>query len=230
VSTVAHGLLLLLIISPWFRRYHLLSAEGSDLVGTGGGGGGGGERYIALPLLRAEARAPAPVVPPETTPPVPAPTVIPTEIPPPTPAPDSVPQPRPAAQSEAGGTGAGNTTGQGGGAGGGAGGGQGPGTGGGAGPGTGGSERGRPPALKGFPIPPLEGTPRPLRGKEMIVRCYVGLDGRVERFETDPPIDDSRFRQRLNEVVTGYKFTPARDSTGQIVRGVAVVTLTLSNH
>ena len=223
-SVLLHGLLVLLILSPWFRHYHLFSAEGSGLPGTGGGGGRGGEQYIALPALRPEA-APPPVVHVET-PVVPPPAVTPTEIPPPTPAPDSVVQPRP--QTSPGD--AGGAAGQGAGAGGGTGGGQGPGTGGGAGPGTGGAERGRPPVLKGFPIPPFDGTPRALRGKELAVRCYVGIDGRVERWESDPPVDDRGFRARLADVIAGYKFTPARDSIGRTVRGVAVVTLTLSTR
>ncbi len=228
VSVLLHALLILLIISPWFRHYHLFSAEGSDLPGSGGGGGRGGGQYIALPALRPEAEPPrvvhveAQVVPP--------PVVTPTEIPPPTPALDSVVHPSPqTSPSDAGGA-AGGAAGQGGGAGGGTGGGQGPGTGGGAGPGTGGSARGRPPALKGFPIPPMDGTPKALRGKELIVRCFVGIDGHVDRFETDPPIDDRGFRARLADVIAGYKFTPARDSTGRMVPGVAVVTLTLSTR
>lgn len=229
VSVLLHALLILLIISPWFRNYHLFSAEGSDLPGTGGGGGTSGAQYIALPALRPAA-TPPPAVHVET-PVVPPPVVTPTVIPPPTPAPDTIVQPQPqTSATDANGGAAGGAAGTGGGAGGGNGGGQGLGTGGGAGPGTGGGERGRPPGLKGFPIPPMDGTPKALRGKELLVRCYVNMDGKVDRFETDPPITDGGFRARLADVIAGYKFTPARDSTGRAVAGVAVVTLTLSTR
>jgi hypothetical protein len=84
--------------------------------------------------------------------------------------------------------------------------------------------------LKGFPIPPMDGTPKPLRGKELLVRLFVNMDGKVDRFETDPPVSDGGFRARLADVIAGYKFTPARDSIGRHVAGVAVVTLTLSTR
>ncbi|MBW8772896.1 MAG: hypothetical protein JF590_06375, partial [Gemmatimonadetes bacterium] len=118
----------------------------------------------------------------------------------------------------------------GGGAGGGNGGGQGPGTGGGVGPGTGGSERGRIPVLRSWGSPPMEGTPKALRGKELVITCYVGADGRLERYELAIPIDDGHFRDMLNDVITGFRFTPARDSLGRPVRGVAPVTITLGNR
>lgn len=231
VSSFLHGMLLFAILSPWLRKYHLFSADGSGLPGTGGGGGGEGAQYIALPALRP-APAPAPTVTPVETPVVQPPVTIPTEIPPPTPAPDSVPKQAPAqsAPSEAGSTGTGAGPGQGGGTGGGTGGGQGTGTGGGAGPGTGGSERGRPPELRNFPVPPTEGTPRALRGKELVIRCYVGVDGRVERFETDVEIPDRSFRAKIADVVAGFKFVPARDSLGRAVPGVTIVRMGLSNR
>lgn len=231
VSAALHLLLILAIFTPWLRRYHVLSAEGSALPGTGGGGGGNGAQYIALPALRPAAAPPAAPVPVVETPAVPPPTVVPTEIPPPTPAPDSVPTPpQPAAAQPAGGAAGGQGPGQGGGTGGGTGGGAGTGTGGGVGGGTGGSERGRPPELRGFPVPPTDGTPRELRGKELPVTCYVGLDGRVERFEFGIPIENRAFRARLSDVIQDFRFKPAKDSTGATVRGVALVTLILANR
>ena len=228
LSVLLHALLILLIISPWFRRYHLFSAEGSDLHGTGGGGGRGGEQYIALSALRTQA-AVAPVVHVET-PVVPPPVVTPTEIPPPTPAPDSVVQPQPqTSPSDAGGA-TGGATGQGGGAGGGNGGGQGPGTGGGAGPGTGGGLRGRPPEQRQFIVPPLEGTPKALRGDTITVRFYVNASGGVDRIETDPRLPSGNYASQFDELMHGFKFRPARDSIGVPVPGIAVVTVTLSTH
>ncbi|HVX90020.1 MAG TPA: hypothetical protein VG940_13880, partial [Gemmatimonadales bacterium] len=115
VSAALHLLLILAIFTPWLRRYHVLSAEGSALPGTGGGGGGNGAQYIALPALRPAAAPPAAPVPVVETPAVPPPTVVPTEIPPPTPAPDSVPTPpQPAAAQPAGGAAGGQGPGQGG--------------------------------------------------------------------------------------------------------------------
>lgn len=230
-SALLHGLLLLVIISPWFRRYHWLSAEGSDLVGTGGGGGGGGERYIALPALREQARQSAtPVVPPVETPAVPPPTVTPTEIPPPTPAPDSVPPQPVQPQTTTGVAGPGSVVGQGGGAGGGTGGGQGTGIGAGAGPGPGGSQRGTPPENRQMLFPPLEGTPRALRGKSLTVRFYVNTEGRVDRVETVPVIEDRKFAGEFDLLMKSFRFRPARDSLGGIVAGIALGVVTLSNH
>ncbi|MEO6067448.1 MAG: hypothetical protein ABJB33_02375 [Gemmatimonadota bacterium] len=219
-SAVLHVLLLFLILSPWLRRYHIFSADGSDLAGTGGGGGGA--RYISLPALRpppAAARAVA-----VETPVVNAPVTVPTELPPPTPAPDSVPKPQP--PSTAGGTGTATGPGQRGGAGGG----QGTGTGGGAGPGTGGGERGTPPTPRQMLFPPLDGTPKALRGKSVIVRFFVNVDGRVDRVETIPVIQDGKFGRELESLMKSFRFHPARDSLGAIVAGIAVGEVTLSNH
>lgn len=229
-SALFHAALIFLLISPAFRRYHLLGANGSDLPGTGGGGAGA--QYIALPALRAFApKPPAPQVEVrvQQTPPVTPPVVPPTVIPPPTPSVDTLPS-RPAAPpSDSAGGASGAAAGkQGGGTGGGTGGGQGPGTGGGAGPGTGGGERGRPPVLRNWPVPPMEGTPKPLRGVELVIRCFVGRDGRVDRFEFVPEVPSGAFRNKLADVIAGFKFTPARDSTGAVVPGIAPVTLTLS--
>lgn len=229
-SALFHALLLVVLLSPYFRRYHVFSATGSDLPGTGGGGGAG-EQYIALPALRSfAAKPPAPPVVHVETPTVTPPVTPPTVIPPPAPAVDTLPSHPVTPPGDSGGGAAGNGPGQGGGTGGGSGGGQGTGTGGGAGPGTGGSERGRPPEIRGFPVPPTEGTPKPLRGKELPIRCFVGSDGRLERYELGLEVTDGSFRQKLADVIAGFKFAPARDSTGAAVRGVTIVTFTLSNH
>jgi hypothetical protein len=182
-----------------------------------------------LAALRPEA-APPKVVQPET-PVVPPPVVTPSVIPPPTPAPDTIVQPQTqASNSDANGGSTGGAAGTGGGGGGGNGGGQGPGTGGGAGPGTGGSERGVPPQLKGFAIMPTEGVPKSLRGKDVALRCYVNAEGRVDRWDSDPVIADRGYRDKLDNVIAGYRFKPARDSIGLAVPGVALVTLTFPTH
>lgn len=229
-SVLFHALLLFVIFSPLFKRYHLFSATGSDLPGTGGGGGAG-EQYIALPALRAFAAKPPAVTEVHVVAPVvTAPVVVPTVIPPPTPKLDTTPPHAASPPSDSAGGAKGSGPGQGGGSGGGNGGGQGPGTGGGAGPGTGGGERGRPPELRGFPFQPTEGTPKALRGKELPIRCYVGADGKVDRYDFLIEVADAGFRRKLDDVISGYRFTPARDSTGAPVPGVALVTMLLSNH
>ncbi len=226
-----HGMLLFAILSPWLRKYYSLSDHPSDLPGLGGGGGSGGERYIALAALRPAARpAPAQAETPVVKPVVQPPAEIPKEIPPPLPEPDTIPKSIAATDATTGSDGATGTAGTGGGSGGGNGGGQGPGTGSGSGPGTGGSLRGRAPELRGFPIPPTDGTPKALRGKDLVLRCFVGVDGKVERYETIPEVVDGGFRRKLDDIITGYRFTPARDSTGRIVPGIATVTLTLANR
>jgi hypothetical protein len=230
LSVFLHGLLIFAIVSPWLRRYYTLSDDPSGLPGIGGGGGSGGERYIALAALRPAARpAPAPVEPEVVRQVVQPPTIVPTEIPPPVPEDTTPKPPEPSTTPSDGAAGAAaaGTAGTGGGSGGGSGGGQGPGTGSGAGPGTGGSLRGTAPKLRGLVMPPNDGTPRELRGKDLTFRVFVGTNGRVERYEVFPAVNDRGFRRKLDDIILGYNFYPAKDSTGQIVPGVTTVTMTL---
>jgi len=75
----------------------------------------------------------------------------------------------------------------------------------------------------------MEGTPKALRGKDLLVRVFVGIDGRVDRYETDPQVTDGGFRRKLDDIIAGYRFTPAKDSTGRVVPGITTVTMTLAN-
>jgi hypothetical protein len=229
LSMLFHGLLLLVIISPWFRRYHVFSANGSDAPGFGGGGGAG-EQYIALPALRPETQtATTPVVKPVETPVVPPPVITPTEIPPPTPAPDSVPQPQTQSSPDQAGAAGSQTGGAGGGSGGGNNGGNGPGTGSGAGAGPGGSLRGTPPRDRRFVSPPLDGIPRELRGAVLTVQWFVDADGRVDRIETTPPLGNSAYSRRFEEAMLAWVFVPGRDSIGRAVPSIYSTTITLSH-
>lgn len=231
ISALFHALLIFIIISPFFRHYHLFGPRGSDLAGTGGGGGAG-EQYIALPALRSFAAKPP--APPEVhveTPVVTAPVVVPTVIPPPSPAVDTTPAHPAATQpSDSAGGATGNGPGNGGGNGGGTGGGQGPGTGGGAGPGTGGGERGRPPEPRQMIFPPTEGTPKPLRGKVVAIRFFVNSAGGVDRIEMEPDLPSGTFRNMFETMLRDYKFRPARDSLGIPAAGIATAQITLSTH
>ena len=227
-----HGLLLFAILSPWLRRYYTLSPNGSGLPGMGGGGGDGGERYIALAALRPAARPAQVAVETQIEKPVvPPPTEVPTVIPPPTPAPDSVPETKPSqTQGEAGAAGAAAGAGQGGGAGGGTGGGQGPGTGTGVGPGTGGSLRGIPPEQRQLLYPPMQGTPKSLRGKPVTVTFYVSSSGVVDRISTLPELPADGYKRDFEAAMMGFKFRPARDSLNVPVAGIATAVVNLSNQ
>lgn len=101
------------------------------------------------------------------------------------------------------------------------------GTGAGAGPGAGG-ERGtiRPPELRDLAFP-FDNPPKELRGASLEVTFWVRLDGRVERYEVNPEIDDREYARKFDEVVRAFRFTPARAPDGTRVAGTTTVTFTL---
>lgn|SRR5574337_627585 len=221
-SLAVHGAIVLLILfgvigRPAATRF---SGFGRGLFGGGGGGGGHPVAYIdVLPPPAASVPAPAPVpVPPVartqavTAPPVPEAVVQQDDSAPPA----ALAIARPDTGSGAGsGGGRGAVPGGGGGTGGGTGGGAGPGSGSGAGAGPGGGQGGRiqPPDLTGF-APPLDRPPRDLRGKVLKVTFSIRADGRVERYQTDPPIQDGGYRQRWDELSRTFRFRPARAPDG----------------
>jgi hypothetical protein len=230
VSVVVHVCLILAVLSPWLRRYHILNPLGAgSLVGTGGGGGGSGEQYIALPALRPPAPAAPQVETPVAPPVVPPPTETPTEIPPPLPEADSIPAAPPAATQPGAGSG-GTGPGSGGGSGGGNGGGTGPGTGTGSGPGAGGAARGRPPEPRVQTAFPLDGIPRSLRGKSHTVRFYVSAAGVLDRFEVIPALPAGRYREQFEESLRQYRFRAARDSLNRAVPGIHEIQVDFPNN
>lgn len=165
-----------------------------------GGGGQGGQ----LELLRLTA------VPPTTPAPVPA-TIAP---------PDTA-----AVAGDQGST-TGDAAGTGGGSGGGSGTGSGPGTGPGMGPADSLPEdRSAPPRPRQEVLPPLD-YPRTLRGRSVDVTFWVGVDGRVERVEVSPPLDDARFQRSFLETMRRYRFHPARGPGGSPVPGTRTLTIT----
>jgi protein TonB len=208
------------------------------LIALEGGGGGGGEgnrvRYITLPPAPRPAAAPvmtppkAPEPPPPTPEPVAAPVTPPPALPPP---PDSQPAAAAPVASAQSAPGSGTGPGAGGGAGGGTGGGLGPDTGGGtgAGPGAGaGGEGGtvRPPELRDLAFP-FDTPPKKLRGASLYVTFWVRVDGRVERYQVVPAIDDEDYARKFDEVIRAFRFTPARAPDGTRVAGTTTVTFTL---
>jgi outer membrane biosynthesis protein TonB len=233
-----HGLLLGLIVLSRDRLWHRLPAPGApSLIALEGGGGGGGNgvRYITLPP------APRPATPPVMTPPrapepppPPEPAVAPV-TPPPAPPPPSdsqptasgpAPAPQPVARP-----GAGAGPGAGGGAGGGTGGGLGASNGGGIGNGPGagaGGEGGtiHPPELRDLAFP-FDTPPKKLRGASLDVTFWVRVDGRVERYQVVPAIDDEDYARKFDEVIRAFRFTPARAPDGSRVAGTTTVTFTL---
>lgn len=245
LSLAVHAALLALIVFQGDRLWERSLAPGTPalfLFQGGGGGGGGGNRvaYITLPSPpeRAPQPAPAPRVDPTSVsqPPVEPP---PEEIPPPVDEAEVVPPPLPPVDtlpavaaadsgppSAAAGTARGEGAGSGGGTGGGRGAGAGPGSGDGSGPGAGGGGVVRPPELRDLAFP-FETPPKELRGASLDVTFWVRVDGRVERYEVRPAIDDREYARKFDEVIRAFRFSPARAPDGTRIAGTTRVTFTL---
>ncbi len=236
LSLAFHAALVALIIVQGDRMWTRTPAPGTPalFLFQGGGGGGGGNRqaYITLPSTPK----------PAAEPPMPAPPVEPPpeEIPPPVEEPqvtleaaapvDSTPV---VARADTGtaapsvGEGPGEGEGGGGGAGGGRGPGGGPGSGEGSGPGRGGGGGVvRPPELRDLAFP-FETPPKALRGASLDVTFWVRVDGRVERYEVRPAIEDKDYARKFDEVIRAFRFTPARAPDGTRIPGTTRVTFTL---
>ena len=48
---------------------------------------------------------------------------------------------------------------------------------------------------------------------------WVGIDGKVERVEVVPPIEDDKYRDYFSEVMLTFRFHPARSRAGEAVPG-----------
>jgi hypothetical protein len=234
LSLAFHAALLALIVLAGDRLWRRSLAPGAPalFLFQGGGGGGGGNRvaYITLPSPPERApRPPAPSAAPPVKPPpeVPPPVEEAEVVPPPVPV-DSLPSVALADSGtapEAAGTTPG--TGSGGGAGGGRGPGAGPGSGEGSGPGVGGGGgMVRPPELRDLAFP-FETPPKELRGASLDVTFWVRVDGRVERYEVRPAINDRDYARKFDEVIRAFRFTPARAPDGTRIAGTTRVTFTL---
>ena len=242
VSLIAHALIIAAVVlvrsaEPWDRT----RTPGilGRLPGGGGGGGGGGDRvaYVTLPPAPATAAAApteAPEVPdPVVPPPEPEPVTEPVEdVVDPAPAVAVAVVPSDGAGAGAGaGQGAGVGPGSGGGTGGGTGGGEGTGIGAGTGPGTGGEGgTGRPPEPRQLILPPLESTPRALRGRTVRVTFWVRADGGVERITVDPRIEDRGYAGKFEEAMVKYRFRPARDAAGRPTTGSYTIDVELTSQ
>ena len=97
------------------------------------------------------------------------------------------------------------------------------------GPGAGaGGEGGtiRPPELRDLAFP-FDTPPKKLRGASLDVTFWVRVDGRVERYQVNPAIDDEDYARKFDEVIRAFRFTPARAPDGSRVPGTTTVTFTL---
>jgi outer membrane biosynthesis protein TonB len=237
LSLAFHAALLALIVLQGDRLWKRSLTPGAPalFLFQGGGGGGGGNRmaYITLPSPpERQPRPPAPPPPPKVDPPTEIPPPVEeAEVVPPTPAPvDTTPAMAAAdsdAQPPAAGTGPGDGSTSGGGTGGGHGPGAGPGSGEGSGPGIGGGGGVvRPPELRDLAFP-FETPPKELRGASLDVTFWVRVDGRVDRYEVRPAINDRDYARKFDEVIRAFRFTPARAPDGTRVAGTTRVTFTL---
>jgi hypothetical protein len=237
VSLLFHGALLALIILGVARGGDMPVVAGPGLGGLAGGGGGGGGAevtYIDLPPLAASAPAAAEATAADVPVVIPPPVEEAEEAAPVQPAPEAPPQvavvtPTPGAAQSGDGAGTGTGTGAGNdaGSGGGSGGGTGTGIGAGVGPGTGGDSTGITPPSWRFFAPPLERPPKELRGQTITIRFWVRADGTVERYQTDPEIEDDDYREKFSEIALGTLWRPARRRDGTAVPAIAEMQVTL---
>lgn len=236
VSVLVHLGILVLVAGGLLGGREVIRALGGGAGPgeAGGGGGGGGDRvsYIDLPAVGAAASqsaASAPQEVPQPEPPVekaPEPVPTPTAVAPPA-AVAVAPGSNAGATGQGTGAGPGVGPGTGGGSGGGSGGGVGPGIGPGTGPGTGGDSAGITPPQLQFWVPPAENAPKTLRGRPIIITIWVTATGVVDRFTTDPAIEDRNYRDKLADLIMKTRFKPARTREGVAVPGVTQLTITL---
>ena len=73
----------------------------------------------------------------------------------------------------------------------------------------------------------MEGIPKQLRGHTFEVTFMVDVTGHVADLVVEPDISDRKYARRFDEVMRGYRFTPARDGDGRLVAGVRTITVVL---
>lgn len=219
VSLAAHLILIALLLFTIDHDFASAVDRGATIspFHGGGGGGGGGVQFVALPETPRPAPAAAKPVEKAVEPtPLPIVTKTPETIPPPVetkPAePAAAVATTPAASPGDGGAGTGGGTG------GGAGPGNGPGNGAGNGPGNGtGTEGLGTRAKQRVLVPILDSPPKSLRGQTVNYTFWVGPDGKVQKVELHPEIQDKGFREKVLRALRDWQFTPARDGHGVMV-------------
>lgn len=76
----------------------------------------------------------------------------------------------------------------------------------------------------------MEKAPKALRGRLIKVTFWVKADGSVERFATDPQIDDQNFREQFADLALKTRFRPARTRAGVAVPAVVTLQFTLATE
>ncbi len=229
-SLLLHGLVLGGLVLQGERLWSRDRTPGAAAVaGNSSGGGGGRNRvaYITLPSI------PEPASPPSVrvTAPAPPPKLVQTPVPQPVPADLALLEPADTAPGVAD-SGQASTAADTGATGGGAGAGRAAGVGvvgtagqgGASGAGEGGTHR--PPEPRELPLP-YDTPPKALRGASLMVTFWVRVDGRVERYEVEPKINDREYAKKFDEVMRAFRFTPARAPDGRSVAGVAKISFIL---
>lgn len=231
-AVLLHAALLLLAVRGARYASETAAPESSFLENGArrGGGGGGGSMPVYI------GRVPTQTAPPETPP---VPVVRPVQPPEPVPPPPlreavvpevAAPAPQMASTSAGvGEAGAGEGGGRGEGRGTGTGSGTGPGSGTGAGGGSGDGGPVSAPVWRSGALP-FDSPPKSLRGRTVRVTFFVRADGRVEKLETDPPLDDRDYAVRFDETLRDFRFLPARTMAGVAVAAKTVLTFELPSR
>lgn len=78
-------------------------------------------------------------------------------------------------------------------------------------------------------VPPTEGRPDEVRGRELVIWVYVTATGDVvpDSTRVDPRIRDRRFDRRIRDYASTWRFNPARNPDGQPVGEWFRYTLTM---
>ena len=73
-------------------------------------------------------------------------------------------------------------------------------------------------------MPPPD-VPKNVRGMTIAVTFLVAVDGRVDGVRFEPILPDRGFAKKLEEVMRGYRFRPARGPDGLPVAGTTTVSV-----
>ena len=74
---------------------------------------------------------------------------------------------------------------------------------------------------------PFDTPPKELRGVSLNVTFWVRADGKVERYEVEPPIKNREYAKKFDQVMRAFRFTPARTPDGKLVAGITRISFTL---
>jgi outer membrane biosynthesis protein TonB len=75
-------------------------------------------------------------------------------------------------------------------------------------------------------LPPTDGVPKELHGKTIAVIFSVTAVGRVSDLRIEPAIENRAFARKIDEIMRGYTFKPARDAAGNKIASVDTIQVT----